>query len=147
MKKFIKERNDRIRADYKRIADQYRFSGDKKYSDRAIDDLVKIYSAWELSYETIRLIVFNSNYGAVQKYGIKLKGDGGDWMELRGEDGNILEFSSKPAAIAMVKKLKSRGKIENSKIKAKPYKIPPDKPKKAIDLAEDPAQLTPSQQN
>jgi hypothetical protein len=63
MKKFTERRNTQIRERYQSLVKKYKGQGNRKPRESAIADLLKIYSVFELSYETMAKICSDPNYG------------------------------------------------------------------------------------
>lgn len=64
MKPAHEERNNRIRRIYEKRIIELKRQGEKKFMDIAISELKHQFNAWELSYETIKEIIYRPDYGA-----------------------------------------------------------------------------------
>lgn len=62
MKPIIEERNVTIREQYRKL-----MKFQKHSSAEAIEALVKKHNVWNLTYDTVRAIVTNQNYGTKKK--------------------------------------------------------------------------------
>lgn len=67
MKQFTKQRNERIRNDYRKLVEHYKRAGERRPGQQAIQDLVHQYSAFEFTHETLQQIISNANYGQPEK--------------------------------------------------------------------------------
>lgn len=63
MTKYIEQRNEKMRERYRKLFKQFKREKVKNASDKAIEELVRIYNVHELSFDTVKKIVHDSNYG------------------------------------------------------------------------------------
>lgn len=63
MSQFTDQRNEGIRKKFKQYCQELRRSGQKKFVNAAVERLVHEYNAFDISFDTMRQICTNPNYG------------------------------------------------------------------------------------